>query len=131
MQTQLLRKLDFLTGKMQWRKRWDFKSSNRLIRIGQAVRRYRNSNRSYWLFAIRTTCIRKEQEYKDFALNPVPNIRYLPQQALPIRGHWNTETMLQFSSAAELRAQENPEINEWLQKRDEKYTSPKIQNDLL
>ena len=30
-----------------------------------------------------------------------------------------------------LRAQENPEIIKWLQKRDEKYPSPEIQNELL
>ena len=30
---KLLRKMDFLTGKKQWRKRKDFKSTKRLIRI--------------------------------------------------------------------------------------------------
>ena len=30
-----------------------------------------------------------------------------------------------------VRAQENPEIIEWVQKRDKKYTSPEIQNELL
>ena len=30
-----------------------------------------------------------------------------------------------------LRAQENPEIIKWLQKIDEKYPSPEIQNELL
>ena len=30
-----------------------------------------------------------------------------------------------------LRAQENPEIIEWLRKRDEKNTAPKIENELL
>ena len=33
MQTQSLRKMYFLTGKMQWRKMKHFKSTNRLIRI--------------------------------------------------------------------------------------------------
>ena len=36
-----------------------------------------------------------------------------------------------FHQLLNLRAQENPEIIEWLQKRDEKYTSPEIQNELL
>ena len=42
MQTQRLRKKkDFLTGKMQWRKRRDFKSVSRLIgKIMEAVARY-------------------------------------------------------------------------------------------
>ena len=36
-----------------------------------------------------------------------------------------------FHQLLNLRAQENPEIIAWLQKRDEKYTSPEIQNELL
>ena len=36
-----------------------------------------------------------------------------------------------FHQLLNLRAQENPEIIEWLRKRDEKYTSPEIQNELL
>ena len=36
-----------------------------------------------------------------------------------------------FHQLLNLRAQENPEIIEWLQKRDEKYASPEIQNELL
>ena len=49
------------------------------------------------------------------------NIRYLARQALPLRGDWNTETMLEensnFHQLLKLRAQENPEIIEWLRKR--------------
>ena len=36
-----------------------------------------------------------------------------------------------FDQLLKLRARENPEIIEWLRKRDEKYTSPEIQNELL
>ncbi|XP_068725038.1 zinc finger MYM-type protein 1-like isoform X1 [Montipora capricornis] len=36
-----------------------------------------------------------------------------------------------FHQLLKLRSQENPEIIEWLQKRDEKYTSPEIQNEML
>ena len=36
-----------------------------------------------------------------------------------------------FHQLLNLRAQENPEIIEWLRKRDEKYKSPEIQNELL
>ena len=63
------------------------------------------------------------------------NIRYLARQALPLRGDRNTETMSEensnFHQLLNLRAQENPEIIEWLRKRDEKCTSPQIQNELL
>ena len=36
-----------------------------------------------------------------------------------------------FHQLLNLRAQENPEIIEWLRKTDEKYTSPEFQNELL
>ena len=36
-----------------------------------------------------------------------------------------------FHQLLKLQAQENPEIIEWLRKRDEKYTLPVIQNGLL
>ena len=36
-----------------------------------------------------------------------------------------------FHQLLNLRVQENPEIIEWLRKRDDKYTSPEIQNELL
>ena len=36
-----------------------------------------------------------------------------------------------FHQLLNLWAQENPEIIEWLRKRDEKYTSPETQNELL
>ena len=36
-----------------------------------------------------------------------------------------------FHQLLKLQAQENPEIIEWLRKRDDKYTSPAIQNEML
>ena len=36
-----------------------------------------------------------------------------------------------FHQLLNLRTQENPEIIEWLRRRDEKYTSPEIQNEPL
>ena len=36
-----------------------------------------------------------------------------------------------FHQLLKLRAQENPEIIEWLRKRDNKYTSPAIQIEML
>ena len=130
--------MDFRTEEMQWRKRKDFKSTNRLIPHGGSRKIYHGtckSNRWYWWFAIWTTCIRKDQELKDFALNPVHNIWYLARQGLPLRGNRNTVTMSEensnFHQLLNLRVQENPEIIEWLRKRDDKYTSPEIQNELL
>ena len=42
-----------------------------------------------------------------------------------------SEENFNFHHLLSLWAQENPEIIEWLRKRDEKYTSPEIQNELL
>ena len=54
---------------------------------------------------------------------------------MPLRGDWNTETISEeksnFHQLLKLRAQENPEIIKWLRKRDDKYTSPAIQNEML
>ena len=67
-------------------------------------------------------------------LTILSNIRYLARQALPLRGDWNTETVSEensnFHQFLKLRAQENPEFIEWLRKRDDKYTSPAIQNEM-
>ena len=57
------------------------------------------------------------------------------RQALPLRGDWNSVKMSKensnFHQLLKLQDQENPEIIEWLRKRDEKYTLPEIQNGLL
>ena len=42
-----------------------------------------------------------------------------------------SEENFNFHQLLNLWAQENPEIIEWLRKRDEKYTSPETQNELL
>ena len=78
---------------------------------------------------------RSATENRKILLTILSNIRYLARQALPLRGDWNTETMSEensnFHQLLKLRAQENPEIIEWLRKRDNKYTSPAIQNEML
>ena len=79
----------------------------------------------------------EKNKNRKILLSILSNIRYLARQALPLRGDWNTETMSEensnFHQLLKLRAQENPEIIEWLRKRDETYTSPvpEIPNELL
>ena len=132
-------KMDFLTGKMRWRKRKDFKSTRRLIRMHmEAVARYVTAPATvigdigdllYERHALEKSKNRK------ILLPILSNIRYLARQALPLRGDWNTETMSEensnFHQLLKLRGQENPEIIEWLRKRDGKYPSPAIQNEML
>ena len=56
-------------------------------------------------------------------------------QALPLRGNWNLETGSEensnFYQLLKLRAEENSEILDWLRRKDDKYTSPVIQNEIL
>ncbi|CAH3178226.1 unnamed protein product [Porites evermanni] len=63
------------------------------------------------------------------------NIRYLARQALPLRGNWNFETGSKensnFYQLLKLRAEEKSEILDWLRRKDDKYTSPVIQNEIL
>ena len=63
------------------------------------------------------------------------NIRYLARQALPLRGNWNLETGSEENSNSyqllKLRPEENSEILDWLRRKDDKYTSPVIQNEIL
>ena len=63
------------------------------------------------------------------------NIRYLARQALPLRGTWNSETGSEESSNfyqfLKLPGQDNPEILDWLIRKDDNYTSPDIQNEIL
>ena len=63
------------------------------------------------------------------------NIRYLERQALPLRGNWNLETRSEensnFYQLLKLRAKDKSEILEWLRRKDDKYTSPVIQNEIL
>ena len=62
-QSQFLRKMDFLTGKMRWRKRRHFKSTNRLIHLWKKTRVFEWSKNAHcalsrrWIFylAVRTT----------------------------------------------------------------------------
>ena len=63
------------------------------------------------------------------------NTRYLARQALPLRGNWNLETGSEensnFYQLLKLRAEETSEILDWLRRKDDKYTSPVIQNEIL
>ena len=63
----------------------------------------------------------EKSKNRKILLSILSNIRYLARQALPLRGRdWNTETMSEensnFYQLLKPRAQENPEIIEWLQK---------------
>ena len=63
------------------------------------------------------------------------NIIYLARQALPLRSNWNlgtgSEENYNFYQLLKLRVEENSEILDWLRRKDDKYTPPVIQNEIL
>ena len=63
------------------------------------------------------------------------NVRSLARQSLPLRGNWDKSSKAKensnFHQLIKLRSQQDPEILEWLQRKSNKYTSLKIQNEML
>ena len=59
----------------------------------------------------------------------------IAQQALPLRGNWNSEHGVEETSNLHqlllLRAGDDPRIFNWLTQKKKKYTSPEIQNEML
>ena len=79
--------------------------------------------------------VQEKSKNRKVLLMMLSNIRYLARQALPLRGNWDVNTATEensnFHQLLKLRAEENPKILEWLQRKGDKYTSPEIQNEML
>jgi len=77
----------------------------------------------------------EKSKNRKILLTILSNIRYLARQALPLRGDWVPQTTSEenpnFHQLLKLRSQESPLILEWLQKQDNEFTSPEIQNEML
>ena len=65
-------------------------------------------------------------------------IRFLGRQGLPLRGTFfnddvegGSESNSNFLQLLHLRANDIPQLKEWLKKARDKFTSPSIQNELL
>ena len=108
MQTQLLRKVDFLTEKY-------LKSTNRLIRKWRQLEDVTAPATVIGdigdLLSERHAL--EKSKNRNILLSILCNIRYLARQALPLRGDWNTDTMSEenshFHQLLKLRAQKDPE----------------------
>ena len=64
----------------------------------------------------------------------ISTLRFLAHQGLPLRGdHTNDscESNSNFMQLLQLRAEDVPVLNTWLQKAQDRFTSPVIQNELL
>ena len=78
-----------------------------------------------------------KEKYKNrqILLKIFENIRFLTRQSLALRGNWDEEKKCEVNSnfyqLLKLRASEDPRIDEWLTRKQQKYTSPEIQNEML
>ncbi len=63
------------------------------------------------------------------------NYFILARQSLPFRGDWNKECGSEHNSNFHqmllVRAEEEPEIVQWLKRKHNKFTSPEIQNEMM
>ncbi|XP_048731003.1 uncharacterized protein LOC125648123 isoform X3 [Ostrea edulis] len=57
------------------------------------------------------------------------NIRFLARQGLPLRGHDNEQS--NFIQLLKLHGESDPSILKWLEKKQDKFTSADIQNEML
>lgn len=60
---------------------------------------------------------------------------FIARQALALRGNWKKDVQAEESSNFHqlvlLRSQDDPQLLEWLQRKSFRYTSPRIQNEML
>ena len=59
----------------------------------------------------------------------IQTLQFIGRQGIACRGHQDEES--NFIQILKLRGHDQPEVRKWLNKRNEKYTSPEIQNELL
>ena len=68
-------------------------------------------------------------------LKILSSIRYLARQSLPLRGNWKEEEKSEYDSnffqLLKLRCEDDPKLAEWMDKKSNKFLSPKIQNEIL
>ena len=78
--------------------------------------------------------IQKEQNRNNL-LKVISNIRFLARQGIPFRGDWNNKNSSEFNSnfyqLNQLRSQEDEQFENWLKRKQMKYTAPDIQNEFL
>ena len=74
-------------------------------------------------------------ENRRMLLKILGNICFLARQGLPFRGNWDNEkgveTNSNFQQLLLLRAQDDPKLLAWMNRKKQKYTSPQIQTEIL
>ena len=62
-------------------------------------------------------------------LKIIESVRFLARQGLAMQGHTDAES--NFNQLLKLRANDVPLLTDWLQRKNDKYTSHDIQNELV
>ena len=67
-------------------------------------------------------------------LKVISIIRHLARQGRPLRGNWDHDTGAELNSnfyqLMLLRAEDEPEVHDWLRKK-KKFMSPQVQNEII
>ena len=71
-----------------------------------------------------------KQNNRNYLLRVLSSIKYLARQGLPLRGDGDDSTS-NFYQLMRLRGEDHPEIFTFLEKKQLKYTSHEIQNEML
>lgn len=80
-----------------------------------------------------------EQKAENRQMRIFSTIRYLSRQGLALRGYYKAgdesgkrgEFDSNFLQLLRTRAEENPQLLKWMEKSQDKFTSPQIQNEIL
>ena len=71
----------------------------------------------------------EKAENRKYFMKVVSTIRYLVRQNIPLRGHDSNNS--NFLQLMKLRAEDMPEINDWLEKKIGKYVHHEVQNEII
>ena len=71
-----------------------------------------------------------QRQNRESLLKVISSVRYLAHQVLPLRGKKDDKES-NFQQLLKLRARNDPVFTESLKRKNNKYTSPKIQNEIL
>ncbi|KAI6652472.1 Zinc finger MYM-type protein 1-like [Oopsacas minuta] len=83
--------------------------------------------------------VEQKDENRQVQLKIFSSVRYLGRQVTTFRGRWKTddpeilngESDSNFIQLLRIRAEDNPNLLKWLDKCQDKFTSPDIQNEIL
>ncbi len=74
--------------------------------------------------------MKEKEQNRSMLLKIISSIRFLARQGLPLRGDGKEEDG-NFMQVLKLKGEDDPLINDWLEKKMNKCTSHEIQNSIL